>query len=162
MIQSKNLLLSILLLAVLISGCATKANFNNTPINNLEFKKDFNTLKSNYSDIEKYGNPSISRAFLSFLSPDINELKKKWGKPDEEKKEWKQYLFNIVFIGGFVAFGQLPLWCLTLPFISVPTPPKAYIWNKEKYHISVPTVRTLFNGYTEQVAIWKWEDNTSK
>ncbi len=159
---NKYLILSLLLLTISISGCATKTNFQNTPIKNIEFKKDFSILKSNYSDIEKYSDISYLSVFALSPRPNISELKKQWGKPNEEKTEWKTYIFNIALIGGLVAFGQLPVWGLTLPFISVPTPPKTYIWNKEKYKISVPAMRSLFTGYNEQIVIWKWKEKKEK
>ncbi len=158
----KSLMLSILLFTFLLNGCATKANFQNTPVNSIEFKKDIKVLESNYSDIKKYSTTSISSSFLTFLTPDVFELKNKWGTPDKEKIVWKTYLFNIALMGGLVAFGQLPFWGLALPFIAVPTPPKTYTWNKENYHINVYTMRSFFSGYTEKTVVWKWKDNKSK
>ncbi len=156
-ITKRALILFFLILFFLLNGCATKANFNNTPTNNLEFQKDIKILKGNYSDIEKY-----DRFFASPTNaPEITELKKLWGNPREERR-WGSYALGVALFIGCSAIGLFPYSYIVFPIVLMPTPSKNYIWEKGKYQIVAHGRDDIFVGYDERVHNWTWEEKKTK
>lgn len=139
-----------LLFTLLFLGCASKSDFNNTPIKNQEFNKDFKTLKNKYSDIEKY-----DRFFSSPVhSSPVKELTLIWGESKVEKN-WLEYsLYKLLDI-TLISIGY-PIFAID--FILNPYPQKTYIWEKGKYEIKVEGRNDAFVSYEERIFSWEWEE----
>ena len=148
-----------LVLAVVLTfnGCAPKANFIHTPVKKEDFRKPIDTLKQEYSDIEKFD----EGVTFSFDAENLTQLKELWGEPEVEK-DWLLFGLHVgVTIGFSVAFG--PEY-LAIYFLQ-PIPNETYTWKKGKYIITADGINNISVIYEDRIYHWKWkenDDNTTK
>ena len=146
-----NLSLLIVLTSLILSGCATKAHFNNTPTSDSEFTKSLPTLEQEYSDIKEF-----DRLFASpEEAPKAQELKDLWGEPKTEKR-WGLYSLGLAIGAGIVAMGYWPLAVIAIAFN--PTPPEKYAWEKGNYEITATGRNDAWVGYEKRIHSWEWEE----
>ena len=148
-----NLVFLLLLSSFMLGGCATKAHFSNTPVNNAEFTKSMTVLEHDYSDIKEY-----DRFFASpSEAPTLQELEELWGKSTTEKR-WGVYALNIALGAGLVATGVLTYPFLAAIFVLNPTPPEEYVWKKGNYEIVATGRNDALVGYEKRIHSWEWEE----
>jgi len=136
---------------LILTGCATRANFDHTPTDEKEFVKSISELKHSYSDIEKY-----DRFFSSTSdSPPLDELEKQWGKPLIQIKWWK-YAFFLSAEIGLTVVGLFSYPLLPVLFLFEPLPQEEYIWQKGNYEITAQSRKDIFVGYEKRIHNWDW------
>jgi hypothetical protein len=90
--------LTIFLPLWLLTGCATKATFDHTPVDEAAFHRDLPTLKQEYSDIARY-----HRLFAApDEAPTTESLVALWGQPVTERR-WGEYTVCLLINAGFFA-----------------------------------------------------------
>lgn len=156
-IRKISLIIMIVISSFVLSGCASKANFNHTPVHESEFKKNIGVLEAEYSDIEKY-----DRIFASPTDvPKLEELEKKWGKAETEM-QWTHSFINIGMMAGFAVSGLVSVPIAVGIGLFTAIPHEKYTWQKGDYKIVAYGRSELFYGFEKRVARWEWEKNTVK
>lgn len=146
----KNIVLLLIILTLLLNGCASKVNFAHTPVKEKEFTRDMKSLQEEYSDINEY-----DRIFAGPQNaPTLKELTKKWGKP-EVNTRWVEYGFGTsVLVACAIFINPLCLVGVALQ----PRPLETYVWEKGHYTINAVGVRGMLVKYEDRIYSWEWED----
>ena len=145
--------IGILISLLAMGGCATTAEFNNTPKEASEFSKEKSYLESHYSDIDKY-----DRTFAPPTdAPPIHKLEEMWGEPNKKEKRWGEFIFSIGVGIGMVAAGYVSYPVLAVFYVMVPYPQEKYIWNKGNYEVTAFGRSDIFTRYEERMHRWKWK-----
>ncbi|MBT5934056.1 hypothetical protein [Sulfurimonas sp.] len=143
------ILLLVLAIVLTFNGCASKENFMHTPVNKEDFLKDMDTLKQEYSDIEKFD----EGVTFSFDAENVDQLKEMWGEP-EVKRRWLAFGFGVsVTIGLSFVFG--PEYLVT--YLLQPIPNETYIWKKGKYTITADGINNITVMYENRIYQWEWK-----
>ena len=147
----------LLVLAILVSGCSTTSQFNNTPVASSEFTKPLESIRTEYSDVSLYE----ETAFLGMGKGkgDYNNLVEKWGEPDRAKKRWKEKLLGL--LGGAAIFalpGGAPLETILLIGAIFPHPNENNTWVKGEYEVTAVTHKIPHFGYKKVVSKWEWNE----
>jgi len=141
-----------------MGGCATNAEFNNTPKELSEFTKEKPYLEGKYSDIAKY-----ERIFgSSYDAPSVQKLEKIWGKPSKQEKRWVEYIFGWGLSIVFVATGYVSYPVLAIVHLMSPYPQEKYIWVKGDYEIAASGRSEMFTRYEDRVHSWEWKKIENK
>ena len=149
-----NILLLFLISSLIFSGCASKANFTNTPVKQIEFTKNIETLKQDYSDINKYNASFV----LPQNTPKVEELEKMWGEP-EKTKQWFEFGF---FTGVVILMSAFGTPAFLAVYLFQPMPRENYVWKKGDYTISAEGANSIYVGYEKRMFQWEWKNEDEK
>ncbi len=137
-----------------LGGCASTANFNNTPNEASAFTKSRAELERDYSDIKKY-----DRGFASPSdSPSAEELVKLWGEPSAKRRYWGGYALGVGLSLAVVAAGYATYPVMAVAYLISPTPAEEYIWQKGNYEISAVSHSGAIVRYEQRISRWKWKE----
>jgi hypothetical protein len=149
--------LTLLLPLWLLTGCATKAALDHTPMDEAAFHRDLPTLKQEYSDIERY-NRWLS---TPYDRPTTESLMTLWGEPTNTSSRWGLYSLNLLFGVGLVATGYLSLPVAGVVVLLAPYPIEEYRWEKGDYEITAEERDNLLTGYESRIHRWEWKQRTA-
>lgn len=138
---------------LLVCGCASTSNFDNTPIEEAEFHKSYSQLKKDYSDIEMYER-TFSSPSKSAPKKDLEEL---WGEAHTEKK-WGEFLFGTGVGLGLVASGYMSFPLFALVYSIYPMPSEEYTWEKGNFLITAHGRRDAYVRYEPRIHNWEWKE----
>ncbi len=147
--------LPIVLVCLVLGGCATSANFRNTPSKDSDFTKSMVELERDYADIKKYDRTFAGPA----AAPRADELVKLWGEPAARKKDWAGYALSFGVGVGFAATGYMTYPLLAVFYLLQPGPREEYAWRKGNYEIVARGRNDALVGYEKRIFRWKWKED---
>lgn len=144
-----------LFIVLLLSGCATTANFNSVPVTASEFDKPLPDIKAEYTDVSLY--ERSWKRFFSAKTGNYADLETKWGKADKVEKRWGEKLAGSAFLLALVAYGALPVaGYVVIEALSI-QPSENHYWNKGNTQVEAFIIRPGLAGYERKVAMWEWK-----
>lgn len=144
--------LSLLIILVLLTGCASTTSFTSLPKTDNEFLLDKAKLSANYPEISTY--EKHWRGF-SKEYPTEQSLISELGEPHETKRYW---LYPIVVVAVAVAIHAQPIvWGIVIAIR--PDIPETYYFKKGNYCVEARMDRTIFDSYRSHMAWWDWKEN---
>ncbi len=139
----------------ILGGCASTANFSNTPKEASAFTKSQAELERDYSDIKKY-----DRGFASPTdSPSAEELVKLWGEPSAKRRYWGGYALGFGAGLALVATGYATYPVMAIAYLISPRPAEEYKWQKGNYEIVAVSRSDAVVRYEHRISRWKWKEN---
>jgi hypothetical protein len=137
-----------------LGGCASTANFSNTPKEASAFTKSRAELERDYSDIQKY-----DRVFASPTdSPSAEELVKLWGEPSAKRRYWGGYALGFGAGLALVAAGYATYPVIAVAYLISPRSAEEYIWQKGNYEIAAVSRGDAVVRYEQRISRWKWKE----
>lgn len=153
--------LTFLILFAFTSGCATqtKTHFGSFPTALIDFELCPEELRTKYSDIDRFDGPYPQGFFFHSIYdlPPVEELKIKWGDPNNKRISWWNLKGPTFMTAMGIAFSFPAAITSGFAVFSVAAhPTSVYTWEKGHYSIDCVVNHPMAFNYAPHMEYWRW------